>query len=180
MDRYKLWSGTTSYLKGRRTLQLKKANLSVQNVQLDVLMSSLLSLNQRVSMEATSDSRFAGEARPSTANQLHALRLCGGVAGQQGSSASPTARASWKSPDSKGVRWRRRRTARRLWWGVAGQQGRRVERRRQQGRLCEASQCCTVVQSAGERFFFSTQIPYSASDIWAMRHSRYVSSYCCF
>jgi hypothetical protein len=72
------------------------------DVQLDVLMSSLLSLNQRVSMEATSDSRFAGEARPqhresaalcvcveaspdnrvagdappSTANQPHALRLC--------------------------------------------------------------------------------------------------------
>jgi hypothetical protein len=118
-----VWWNYIIYLKGRRTLQLKKANLSVQNVQLDVLMSSLLSLNQRVSMEATSDSRFAGEARPSTANQLHALRLCGGVAGQQGlwaiagqgvcGIAGQQGVCVEASPDSKGV-----------CGGVAGQQGR--------------------------------------------------------
>jgi hypothetical protein len=136
-----VWWNYIIYLKGRRTLQLKKANLSVQNVQLDVLMSSLLSLNQRVSMEATSDSRFAGEARPSTANQ-HALCVCvESVAGQQGSVWSVAGQQGrlWSVAGRKASVWRRRRTARSSVWrrrrtargcvSVAGRKGVCVRRR---------------------------------------------------
>jgi hypothetical protein len=124
--------------------------------------SSLLSLNQRVSMEATSDSRFAGEARPQHRESALCVcveaspdsksvcgnrqeRLCGGVAGQQGRlrGASPDrTRLCGTSPDSRGgVCVRRRRTAGAA-SGNAGRQGASVWYR-----------CCTVVQSAGERFF---------------------------